>query len=465
MKCNFLQQVDNYFDKAAPHTGFPEDLLNQIRRCNSIINIEFPIKRDSGKIEVISSWRAQHSHHRLPVKGGIRFSKDVNENEVKALASLMTYKCALMDVPFGGAKGGIRIDPKQYSLNELERVTRRFTYELASKNFIGPGIDVPAPDYGTGSREMAWIADTYRTIYPDIDSTGCVTGKPVSQGGIQGRTEATGQGVFYGIREACNEPELMKSIGLPEGVEGKTVSIQGLGNVGYHAAKFLLEAGAIIVGVSEYEGAIYNANGIDLEKLMKHRADSRSILGFGNTSDLNSKEDGLFVVCDILVPAALEGQITKDNWHKVNAKIIAEAANGPVTSEAAVQLAEKNVLLIPDLYLNAGGVTVSYFEWIKNLSHIRFGRMDKRFQHSNNLSLIHLMEKLTGKTVGQQEMSELAMVGELELVNSGLEETMVSAFLEMNAIAKAKSIDLRTAAFINALKKIGQSYLDNGVFP
>lgn len=461
----FFKQVNIYFDKAAVYTNFQEGLLAQIKRCNTIINIEFPIKRDNGKIEVISSWRAQHSHHRLPVKGGIRYAPIVSEDEVKALAALMSYKCAVVDVPFGGAKGGIKINPKDYSDSEMERITRRFAYELAAKNFIGPGVDVPAPDYGTGAREMAWIADTYQTIRPGIDATGCVTGKPVSQGGIRGRTAATGLGVFFGIREACNQADLMKLIGLSTGIEGKTVVIQGLGNVGYNAAKYLQEAGARIIGICEFEGSIHSKNAINIDELMAYRSENGSILGFSLSETLQTREDGLFLPCDILVPAALETQITIDNVHKVQAKIIAEAANGPVTSEASEVLLNRNVLIIPDLYLNAGGVTVSYFEWIKNLSHIRFGRMDKRFQHSNNLNLIKLMEKMTGHTTNEEEINALEGADELNLVNSGLEETMVSSFNEINEIAKSKSVDLRTAAFISAINKIGQSYLDNGVFP
>ena len=461
----FFKQVNIYFDKAAVYTNFQEGLLAQIKRCNTIINIEFPIKRDNGKIEVISSWRAQHSHHRLPVKGGIRYAPIVSEDEVKALAALMSYKCAVVDVPFGGAKGGIKINPKDYSDSEMERITRRFAYELAAKNFIGPGVDVPAPDYGTGAREMAWIADTYQTIRPGIDATGCVTGKPVSQGGIRGRTAATGLGVFFGIREACNHADLMKLIGLSTGIEGKTVVIQGLGNVGYNAAKYLQEAGARIIGICEFEGSIHSKNAINIDELMAYRSENGSILGFSLSETLQTREDGLFLPCDILVPAALETQITIDNVHKVQAKIIAEAANGPVTSEASEVLLNRNVLIIPDLYLNAGGVTVSYFEWIKNLSHIRFGRMDKRFQHSNNLNLIKLMEKMTGHTTNEEEINALEGADELNLVNSGLEETMVSSFNEINEIAKSKSVDLRTAAFISAINKIGQSYLDNGVFP
>src|ERR671918_1970186 len=234
---NFFDEVNQYFDQAAAFTKHPAGLLDQIRGCNSVYRFDFPLRRDTGDIEVIRAWRVEHSHHKTPVKGGIRYAPEVYEEEVMALAALMTYKCAIVDVPFGGAKGGIRIEPKNYSLDELERITRRYAAELTKKGFLGPGVDVPAPDYGTGEREMAWIADTYATLSPgQLDALGCVTGKPVTQGGVRGRKEATGRGLYFALREAVSETGEMKRVGLPLGMDGKRVIVQGLGNVGYHAA-------------------------------------------------------------------------------------------------------------------------------------------------------------------------------------------------------------------------------------
>ncbi|MCZ6726840.1 MAG: Glu/Leu/Phe/Val dehydrogenase, partial [Acidobacteria bacterium] len=285
-KYSFFEQVNRGFDRAVAMTDHEPQMLTQIRECNSVYHVTFPVKRDDGTIEVVQAWRAEHSHHKLPTKGGIRYSKHVNEDEVKALAALMTYKCAIVDVPFGGAKGGIRIDPREYSLAELERITRRFTFELKNKNFIGPGVDVPAPDLGTGPREMAWIVDTYNSLSSgELNSAGCVTGKPVALGGIRGRTEATGRGVYFGIREACAVAEDMEALGLSTGVEGKRVVVQGLGNVGYYAAKFLQENGALLVGVLESDGGITDPSGIDLEALVAQRKETGSVLGFPGATD------------------------------------------------------------------------------------------------------------------------------------------------------------------------------------
>ena len=280
-KYSFFGAVERSFDKAAKFTKWDKGLLDQIRQCNAVYQMRFPIKRDDGTIEVIEAYRVQHSHHKTPCKGGIRFAAEVNQDEVMALAALMTYKCTIVDVPFGGAKGGIRIDPKKYSVFELEKITRRYTSELIRKKFIGPGTDVPAPDYGTGEREMSWILDTYTAMHPgEIDAAGCVTGKPISQGGVRGRREATGLGVFFGIREVCNMPEIMKKLDMSTGVEGKRVIVQGLGNVGYHSAKFFQDAGAKIIGLAEYEGAIWSNDGLDVDAVFQHRKKTGSILNF-----------------------------------------------------------------------------------------------------------------------------------------------------------------------------------------
>ena len=464
---SFFEDVLRYFDRAAAFTKYPKGLLDQIKFCNSVYRMKFPI-RVKDDIEVIVAYRVEHSQHKLPTKGGIRYSLAVTQDEVKALAALMTYKCAVVDVPFGGAKGGVRIDPKAYSEVELEHITRRYTAELVRKNFIGPGIDVPAPDYGTGSREMAWIADTYAAFNPGIDSGACVTGKPISQGGIRGRTEATGRGVYFGVREALSNQNDMKQIGLTTGIEGKKVIIQGLGNVGYYTAKFFQEAGAVIIAVSEFEGAIYSPKGLDIEAVLKHRKATGSILNFKGSKNLKKRSLALEMDCDILIPAALENQINSENAKRIKAKIIAEAANGPVTPEAEKILQKKGTMIIPDLYLNAGGVTVSYFEWLKNLSHIRFGRMGKRYEERVNKVLVDSIETSLGKSLGDSAKRIIIHGAEEEdLVNSGLEETMVSAYNQIRDkwAGNKKIPDLRTAAFVTSIEKIATSYMALGIFP
>jgi glutamate dehydrogenase (NAD(P)+) len=460
-------QVNKYFDKAAAHLDHEPGLLAQIKACNSIYRMQFPLKRDDGTIEVINGWRAQHSVHRLPTKGGIRFAPQVDEDEVSALAALMTYKCALVDVPFGGAKGAVRIDKSKYSEGELERITRRFTYELFAKNLIGPGVDVPAPDYGTGPQEMAWIVDTYSTLAPGvIDALGCVTGKPVTQGGVRGRTEATGRGVYFALREAVSYDEEMKPLGFSTGVDGKRCVVQGLGNVGFWTAKFIQEGGGILVGLAEREGAIQSATGLDVDKVLEHRKETGSILGFPGSTDIPRSADALELDCDVLVPAALENVITPENVDRIKAKIIVEGANGPITADASEKLLARGVLIVPDIYTNAGGVTVSYFEWVKNLSHMRFGRMEKRFQEHTNEQIIQAAEELTGRRLSPEARRRAAeAAGEEELVNSGLEETMVAAYAELRSIQKGHDVDLRTAAFMNAIGKVALAYTERGIFP
>ncbi len=465
---SFFDNVNQFVDQASQFIDLPDGLLEQIKECNSVYQINFPIQLDNGKYQTITSYRVQHSHHRLPVKGGIRYSLEVNEDEVKALAALMSYKCALVDVPFGGAKGGIRIGVSNYSVTELEKITRRYASELIKKNFIGPSTDVPAPDYGTGAREMAWIADTYASFNPgEINAFACVTGKPISLHGIRGRTEATGRGVFYGIREAVNVAEDMKSLGLTPGLEGKRVIVQGLGNVGYHSAKYLQEGGAVIVGIAEYNGGIYRRGGIDVEEAFKYYREHKSLLDFPGAESIKNTIATLEYDCDILVPAALENQITAENAPRIQAKIVGEAANGPVTSEAADILRAKGVRILPDFYLNAGGVTVSYFEWLKNLSHVAFGRMDKRHEEVTNLGMIRAMEDVSGKPISAQQRQELARgAGEIDIVNSGLEETMVNAYHTIWEIYKTKNTgNLRTASFVVSIEKIAAAYMARGIFP
>lgn len=462
----FFKQVNHAFDAAAKHSRFNKGLLDQIKVCNNVYHITFPLERDDGTIKVIQGWRVEHSHHKLPTKGGIRFSTKVNEDETMALAALMTYKCAVVDVPFGGAKGGIKINRANYSHDEIERITRRYAYELIKKGFLGPGSDVPAPDYGTGATEMGWILDTYRQLKSDINAEACVTGKPIPQGGVRGRTEATGRGVFFGIREACRNAEDMKKMGLQPGLQDKTFVIQGLGNVGYHSAKYMIEGGATLVGVAEIEGSIYDPSGIDLEELVEYREETGSIIGYGNTRELEKNTTVLEAECDILIPAALENQIMEDNAPRIKAKILAEAANGPTTASAHEILKEKGLLIIPDNYLNAGGVTVSYFEWLKNLSHVRFGRMEKRFEEGSYRKILNVIESGSDRSFTEEEMKELARgADEYDLVDSGLEETMINAYEQLNELRKKHGIDLRTAAFLNAIEKVGIMYEQMGIFP
>jgi glutamate dehydrogenase (NAD(P)+) len=465
---SFFDSVNEVVDKAAQHTSHPRGVIEQIKAVNSVYRMSFPIRRDNGELEIIAAWRAQHSHHRSPTKGGIRYAPNVNEDEVQALAALMSYKCAVVDVPFGGAKGGVRIDARKYSVGELERITRRYTFELVRKNFIGPGQDVPAPDYGTGAREMTWVVDTYQQIRTDeINAVACVTGKPVEHGGIRGRTEATGRGVYFGLKELCSDPKLMAAFGLTAGIGGKRVVVQGLGNVGYHAAKFCCEGGAILVGVCEREGAIAAPNGMDLEAVMAHLRDTGSVLGAPGTTTLPDRMAGLELPCDILIPAALEQQITEENAPRIQAKIIGEGANGPTTPKADAILAARGVLVVPDIYLNAGRVTVSYFEWLKNLSHVRFGRMEKRFEEGVYARLVTAMESTTGKAFSDADRRRLSQgAGEEDIVNSGLEETMVVGWQTLRETQLAAGgIDARTAAFVSAINKIAISYADRGIFP
>ena len=387
---SFEDNVNVYFDRAASYSNHPQGLLDQIRACNSIYAFAFPIRHPDGSIEVVRAWRAEHSYHKLPTKGGIRYSAHVDESEVKALAALMTYKCAIVDVPFGGAKGAVQIDPARYSVEQLERITRRYTHELIRKQYIGPGIDVPAPDYGTGEREMSWIVDTYTQHHTgQLEASACVTGKPVSEGGIHGRREATGRGLMYALSEACRCAEDMQALGLSTGLEGKRLVVQGLGNVGYHTAKFCREQGAVIVAIAEREGAIFCALGLDEDAVVEHRKRTGSIFGFPGATDIPRSSDALELECDVLVPAALENQLTGQNAARIKAKILLEAANGPTTPEADEVFRKRNLLVIPDVYANAGGVTVSYFEWLKNLSHVRLGRLDRRRQAADDLRFLH----------------------------------------------------------------------------
>jgi glutamate dehydrogenase (NAD(P)+) len=466
---NLNNIVSRQFDKAARHVSLPQGLLEQIKACNNVYFMQFPV-RFGKRYEMFQAWRAEHSHHKKPLKGGIRYSLLVGQDEIMALAALMTYKCAIVDLPFGGSKGGVRLNPSDYEPEQLEKITRRFTAELIRKNFIGPGVNVPAPDYGTGEREMAWIADTYDAFHPgQLDSIACVTGKPISQGGIQGRREATGRGVVFGLREVFRHPEDLQGLKLSGTLEGKRISIQGFGNVGYHAAKVLQEEdGAVIVAIGEWDGTVHNAKGLDIGALNAHREKTGSIRGFPGAKTLPDGAACLAVDCDILIPAALENQITLDTVGGVRAKLVAEGANGPTTPGAEEELHKRGVLVIPDVFLNSGGVTVSYFEWTKNISHIGYGLLEKRLDEYRYEKLVTATEELATARYPAQVRAMLTKgASEEDLVKSGLEETMANAYRQIGEIWKGNRGvgDLRTAAYVSAIQKIGQSYLELGIFP
>ncbi|MDA2930599.1 Glu/Leu/Phe/Val dehydrogenase [Acidobacteria bacterium AH-259-O06] len=466
---NLNNIVSAQFDEAASLLREPHGLLEQIKRCDNVFQVNFPVKFGN-KMKHFSGWRAEHSHHRKPLKGGIRFSPLVTQDEIVALAALMTFKCALVDVPFGGSKGGVAINPREFEERHLEQITRRFTAELIFKNFLGPGVNVPAPDMGTGEREMAWIFDTYDAFYPGgIDNMACVTGKPVTQGGIRGRKEATGRGVQFGIRQVFQYPEDISAAGLEPGLSGKRVVIQGFGNVGYHCACFLLEEDDCkIIAVGGHDGAVYNPKGLDIEKLAKYRKSKRTILGFPGAKTLRDPQAVLEIECDILIAAALENQITLSNADRIRTKILAEAANGPVTPGAEKKLLKRGVLLIPDIFLNAGGVTVSYFEWGKNLAHMRYGRMERRLEEFRGETLVRHLERTGGQRISPSVRKVLVHgAEEVDLVNSGLEETMVNAYEEIRNVFKRRRrvAGLRTAAYVVAIEKIATAYRELGIFP
>ncbi len=469
---SFRQSVDLMFNRAARLMDLPPGLEEKIRVCNSTYTVRFGV-RLRGAIHTFTGYRSVHSEHMEPVKGGIRYAPSVSQDEVEALAALMTYKCALVEVPYGGSKGGLCLDPRAWDEHELEQITRRFAYELIKRDLINPSQNVPAPDMGTGEREMAWIADQYARMHTtDINARACVTGKPLNSGGIAGRVEATGRGVQYALREFFRHPEDVTRARLSGGLEGKRVIVQGLGNVGYHAAKFLAaEDGAVIVGIAERDGGLWSDQGLDVEAIHHWLRAHGGVAGCPVGTFVADGSSLLEEACDILIPAALEGVIHLGNAHRVQAPLILEAANGPVTAGADEVLRQKGTVIIPDLYANAGGVTVSYFEWVKNLSHIRFGRMQRRQEEARHELLVTELERLSAnKLLGwslSPDFKERYLKGadELELVRSGLDDTMRIAYQSMREVWHGHETvgDLRTAAYLVAIDRVAKSYRAKGL--
>ena len=468
----FLKSIEENYKKAVTclqksegKEVYTDELAKQVMTVNSTYVVRFGV-RLRGTIHTFTGYRSVHSDHIEPVKGGIRYDLAVNQDEVDALAALMTYKCSLVEVPFGGSKGGLIINIREWTEEELEKITRRFTDELSKRDLIHPSQNVPAPDVGTGEREMAWMADEFRKLHPtELNAWACVTGKPVNKGGIGGRTEATGRGVQYALQAFFDNPIDVKKTGLTPGLKGKRVIVQGLGNVGYHAALFLsTEDNCLITHVIERDGSIVDQKGINIEKLKTHILENGGVKGFNGYVDKGSEileEDA-----DILIPAAMELVINKENADKIKSPLIIEAANGPVSSEADEILSKKGVVIIPDLYANAGGVTVSYFEWIKNLSRIRLGRLQRRAQENQTSLMIKALEKMTGSRF-PEEYKDLVMQGssEIDLVRSGLEDTMRNTYEVISEVWNKNSNagDLRTAAMMVSVKRVMDSYKSLGL--
>ncbi|MBW6476607.1 MAG: Glu/Leu/Phe/Val dehydrogenase [Chromatiales bacterium] len=464
---SFREGVDRMVDRATLAAGLDPNTAQIIKASSAVLQVRFPV-RVRGGIEVFTGWWSVHSTHRLPAKGGLRFAPHVNQDETEALSALMSYKCALADIPFGGAKGGLMIDPSRYSVDELREITRHFAQELARRGFLDPATNVPAPDMGTSAREMAWIADTYKSLYPeDVNQDACVTGKPVNRGGIPGRTEATGKGVQLALQEYFRHPEEVAKSGLNDGLTGKRIVVQGLGNVGYHAAKFLAEEDqARIVAIIERDGAVINEAGLNVHDVRQYLAEHGGVKGFSGGSYQEHGSKVLEMDCDILIPAALESQIHAENAMHIQARLIAEGANGPVTYEADEILRRRGVVMLPDVWVNAGGVTVSYFEWTRNLSHMRFGRLQRRFDELRGQNYASALEQMTDTEMPSRLRAEIVRgASELDLVRSGLDDTMRAAFADIRDTLKRNPEiqDYRTAAYVIAIRKLAQSYHDLGL--
>ncbi|NNG13273.1 MAG: Glu/Leu/Phe/Val dehydrogenase [Halobacteria archaeon] len=454
-------------DRATLAAGLDPGTASVIKACDAVLQFKFPVRlRDT--IEVFTGWWAVHSTHRLPAKGGLRFTLQVSQDETEALSALMSYKCAIADIPFGGAKGGLVIDPSKYQIDELAEITRRFARELARRDLLNPATNVPAPDMGTSSREMAWIADTYKTLFPeDVNQDACVTGKPVSRGGIPGRTDAVGKGVQFALQEFFRHPEEMEKAGLSDGLSGQRVVIQGLGNVGYHTAKYLSEEDKVkVIAIIERDGVVFDEDGLNVHDIRQHFAENGVLKGFQKAEYSPQGSEALEMECDILIPAALESQIHAGNAMNIQASLIVEAANGPVTYEADEILQRRGIVMLPDIYVNAGGVTVSYFEWARNISHMRFGRLQRRYEELRATTYLAALEKMTGREAPRDLRTEIVRgASELDLVRSGLDDTMRAAFLDIREVMKRNDNiqDYRTAAYVIAIQKLARSYYDLGL--
>ena len=469
---SFRASVDHMFDRAVGFLDLPPGLAEKIRICNATYTVRFGV-RLRGEVRTFTGYRAVHSEHMEPVKGGIRYALGVTQDEVEALAALMTYKCALAEVPFGGSKGGLCIDPQMWEEDELEQITRRFAYELIKRDLINPAQNVPAPDMGTGEREMAWIADQYARMHTtDINARACVTGKPLNAGGIRGRVEATGRGVQFALREFFRHPEDVARTGLSGELEGKRAIVQGLGNVGFHVASFLSsEDGVRITGIIERDGALLSDSGLDVSAVKAWITERGGVTGFPNGRHIADGASVLGADCDILIPAALEGVIHSGNAADIRAPLILEAANGPVTAAADAILRDRGIVIIPDMYANAGGVTVSYFEWVKNLSHMRFGRLERRAEEGRHLRLVEELERINASSASPLVISQdfktnyLRGAGELDLVRSGLDDTMRTAYQAMREVLLGRPDlgDLRTAAYALAIERVARSYRSKGL--
>ncbi len=464
-KPTFLENVDMMVNDTITKINIDSNIAKILKTCRSVLQVKFPVKIKN-QIEIFHGWRAVHSTHRLPVKGGLRFSTNVNQEEVEALASLMTFKCAVVDVPFGGAKGGLLIDPKQYDEESLEKITKKFARELIRKGYLSPARDVPAPDMGTSQREMGWILDAYKSLRPDdINHAACVTGKSTDHGGIKGRLEATGRGVCEALKEFFRHSNELTKHSIDGTLSDQTIIIQGFGNVGINSAKALYDNGARIIGVAEREGGIFSEDGIDIYQLEKYQSEKQTILNFPNTQNVKKSIDLLSYKCDILIPAALEGVITLNNADTIQAKIICEGANGPITYRANKKLLEKKKVIIPDIYANAGGVTVSYFEWIRNTSHIRMGRLNKRYEEDRGEAIIKAIQSISDKNIPKNLIKQLVHgENEEDIIASGLEDTMRTSFQDMLENKEKYDLDsYRMSAYAVALKKIEKSYLELGI--
>ncbi|MBI73461.1 MAG: glutamate dehydrogenase [Gammaproteobacteria bacterium] len=460
----FLNSVNQVFDEAASLLSLPEDLALKIKLSNSIYKVNFGVRLRKS-LYTFTGYRCVHSEHYEPVKGGMRYSLSSSEGEVEALAALMTYKCSLMDLPFGGSKGALIVDPNHWKQDELERITRRFTNELAKRDLIHPSQNVPGPDMGTDENVMAWMADEYKRLYPtEIDAMASVTGKPIALGGVDGRTEATGRGVFYSILEFLDNDKDRKKTKLRREIEDQRVIIQGFGNVGFHAAELLHESGAKIIAVIERNGSVVNEKGIDIQKLKKHFIRKRTFEGFDGFS--TARGHFLSKDCDILIPAATEGVIHRGNAGKIKARLIVEGGNGPVTSDADKILRKNGVTVIPDFYANSGGVIVSYFEWVKNLSKMRYGLMQERDQEKRQSNLVAALEKMTSNSFPSEMKDEFVKgASEIDLVRSGLEEKMKEGYHAIHETfhSDRKIKSFRMAAMVIAVRKVAEAYKYLGI--